>query len=77
MEDTKEKIEEFEIIFKNGALENLTRLADQFDSSENDGLRLVVAKAIRLLTYVKDAKEGKVFFKDKKGDTFNIDIDTL
>ena len=66
--------EQFELIFRNGALANLKDLAKVFNVPEND-LRQVVNKGIRLLTLTKDAK-GLVL-EDKNGDRFKVDIEKL
>lgn len=76
-EESKEELGQFEITFKNGALDNLERLATRFGISPEEDLNKVVAKAIRLLTIVKDAKDSKVRFRDKNGDDFFIDINNL
>ncbi|MDE2016028.1 MAG: hypothetical protein KGI72_05895 [Patescibacteria group bacterium] len=75
IEEKGEKLEEFKITFKNGALENLGRLSARFNA--NDDLEKVVAKAVKLLTFVKDAKNGKVFWDDEKGERYFVEIDKL
>jgi len=77
-EEDKKKddtLESFKVNFKNGALENLKRLSGRF---KLDGdLEKVVGKAIKLLTFVKDAKNGKILWDDEKGDRYFVDIEKL
>ena len=81
-EKTKEKEESkredgFEIVFKNGAFDNLQRLSGSSEPSEEE-LREVVEKAVKLLTYVSNAKNGKLLFTDKEsGELYNVDINKL
>ena len=66
--------EQYEIIFKNGALLNLKQLAKAFGVAENE-LKQVVSKGINLLTLVKDAKS--LVLEDKNGNRFFIDVKKL
>jgi len=70
------QLEEYKLSFKNGALANLKRLATRFNVPDDD-LNQVVSKATKLLTYVKDAKDGKVSFSDQKGDRYFVNINEL
>ncbi len=79
MDETKEnsnQLEEFKLSFKNGALANLKRLATRFSVADDD-LEKVVAKAVKLLTYVQVSKNGKVFFDDEKGDRYSVTLNDL
>jgi hypothetical protein len=78
MADEKDKgktLEEFKLTFKNGALKNLQRLAVRFKADGD--LENVVAKAIKLLTYVQGAKDGKVLWDTEKDGRFFVDIENL
>ena len=66
--------EQYEIIFKNGALANLKQLAKSFGVPENE-LKQVVSKGVNLLTLVKDAKS--LVFEDKNGNRFFVDVKKL
>jgi hypothetical protein len=72
---SEEKLEEFKVTFKNGALENLERLAKRFDADGD--LEKVVAKAVKLLTFVHDAKDGKVIWEKEAGVRYFVEIDKL
>lgn len=69
-----EEQEQYELVFKNGALGNLKELAKVFGIPETE-LRQVVRKAIALLNLTKDAKT--LVMEDKKGDRFKIDVKSL
>lgn len=71
----EDKLEEFKLTFKNGALDNLERLSARFNT--NDDLEKVVAKAVKLLTFVKEAKNGKVSWETEKGERYFVEIDKL
>ena len=66
--------EQYELVFKNGALANLKDLAKIFSIPEDD-LRQVVSKAISLLSITKNAKT--LILEDKNGERFKIDIGKL
>ncbi|TSC76371.1 MAG: hypothetical protein G01um101429_1165 [Parcubacteria group bacterium Gr01-1014_29] len=69
-----EGAEQYELIFRNGALTNLKELARRFNIPEND-LKQIVNKSIKLLTLTKDAKS--LILEDKNGDRFRIDVGNL
>lgn len=66
--------EQYELVFKNGALANLKSLAKTFKIPEDD-LRLVVSKAISLLSLTKDAKT--LTLENKNGERFRVDLEKL
>lgn len=66
--------EQYELVFKNGALANLKSLAKRFNVPEND-LKQVVSKGIKLLGIVKDAKQ--LTLEDRNGERFIVDIEKL
>lgn len=85
LEETKEKKEckkdaefskpeEYELIFTNGALANLKKLACDFGVPEDD-LKQVVNKGIHLLTITKDSKF--IIFENKEGEKYKIDMSKL
>ncbi len=74
-EKQDQQLEEFKVTFKNGALKNLQRLATHFKTG--DDLERIVAKATKLLTFVQDAKNGRVFWENDKGERYVVDIDNL
>lgn len=66
--------EQFEVVFKNGALKNLKELATLFGVPETE-LSKIVSKSTRLLTIVKNAK--KVSFEDESGNRYYVDVRAL
>ena len=76
-EVVKKEVEtEFKLLFKNGALDNLKRLSKRFNVPEED-LDKVVEKAVKLLTYVKDSKDGKITFEETNGERYFVNINEL
>ena len=72
---TEKKTEEkYELVFQNGALENLKELATIFNVPEND-LGKLVNKGIQILKLTKDKKF--FIFEDKDGNRFRVDIGKL
>ena len=74
-EKTEEKLEEFKVTFKNGALANLERLSARF--SLDGDLDKVVEKAVKLLTFVQNAKGGKVLWDNESGERYFVEVDKL
>lgn len=66
--------EQYELVFKNGALANLKSLAKTFNIPE-DNLRQVVSKAIALLSLTKNAKS--LILEDSNGERFKVDVKSL
>jgi len=66
--------EQYELVFRNGALANLKSLATKLGVPESD-LKQIVNKGIKLLTIVKDAKS--LTLEDQNGDRYRIDIAKL
>ena len=74
-EKVEEKLEEFKVTFKNGALANLERLSARF--SLDGDLDKVVEKAVKLLTFVQNAKGGKVLWDNENGERYFVEVDKL
>lgn len=74
VDDNKTHEEQFELVFRNGALSNLKSLARNFDVPE-DNLKEIVNKAVKLLTFVKDS--DSILFKDASGTHFRVDVKKL
>ena len=72
--NNKEQDEQYELVFKNGALANLKELARAFGVPEND-LGQVVNKGIQLLKITKNSKI--IFFEDQNGSRYKVDLSKL
>lgn len=68
--------EEFELIFKNGALANLKNLAGQLNVSE-DNLGEVVNKGIRLLSIIKNVGTKTITLEAKDKSRFVLDAERI
>lgn len=67
---------QYELIFKNGALANLKRLAAQFNVPESD-LRQVINKGIQMLSLIKSLDTKNVILETKKGEKFVLDAEKI
>lgn len=73
---TEPEEETYELLFRNGALANLKKLAGRFNVPE-DNLKEIVNKAIKLLTAVDSTNPKQVIIESKNGDRFTIDAKDL
>ena len=77
MDEDKKKLEEqFQLIFKNGALANLKNLAVKLSVSE-DNLGEVVNKSIKLLSTIKNVDTKTLTLETSDGKRYIIDTNTL
>lgn len=68
--------EKYELIFRNGALANLKKLAGNFGVPE-ENLKEVVNKGIKVLTLIKSVDAQRIIFETKKGEKFIIDVEKI
>lgn len=74
--ESEGKEDTYELVFTNGALINLKKLAADFNVPETD-LRQVINKGIRILTLIKSVDTKTIIFENKKGERYTLDADKL
>jgi len=66
----------YELIFRNGALANLKKLAKSFSVPE-ENLKEVVNKGIKILSLIISIDAKTIILETKKGEKFIVDVDKI
>ena len=73
---TKTEEEKFELIFKNGALANLKKLASRLNIPQ-DNLGEVVNRSIKILSIIKNVDTQTLTLETKNKERYVLDADKL
>jgi hypothetical protein len=68
--------EKYELIFRNGALANLKKLANNLGVPE-ENLKEVVNKGIKVLTLIKSVDTKTIILETKQGEKFTLDVEKI
>ncbi|MBI2039091.1 MAG: hypothetical protein HYT22_02345 [Candidatus Niyogibacteria bacterium] len=76
VDETNPQEDQFELIFKNGALANLKKLAGKLNISE-ENLGEAVNKSIKILSIIKNVRTKTITLETEDKQRFVLDADEI